>query len=380
MKSWLFILGAILLVAGCSDDGGGRKFRFETTMVAGEAGSARTPFVFDDGYYLQVVWSEDRGAGPDLYIQGFDGKGKSVGEPRRLTESHWARRPVVVRIGDAFVIAWSDRVAGMMEVMAAGLNPRGGESLSAVNVSGSNVYASHSPSLIEFGGAPVLVYKERLMLAGVHSLKAVALDLQGRPDEEPLSFLEIVVAPYNPAVATDGRTLMIASNAFSSGKWSLGFSPVRSLKKQPDFFQPIETEASLWAPAVASLGEDFLVAYRNNGSVTPYIEVARVDAAGELSGTVQPVGMGGDFVFEPSLVSDGDQAVVIWREEFQGEVNLAGKQFDSGEKEMLVEGVGLGDPVSAVMVEGNLCVAYENLAEGIGSVHLGCFKALGGGS
>ena len=384
MKSWLLILAAISIITGCSEDEAGRTFRFESVQVAGEAGSARTPFVFYDGYYLQVVWSEDRGAGPDLYIQGFDGKGNAVGGPRRITESHWARRPVVVRIGNAFIIAWSDRVEGMLEVLTAGLNPRGGELLSAVNVSNSNVYASHSPGLIEFGGKPVLVYKERLMLAGVHSLKAVELDLQGRPEEEPLSFMEIMVVPYNPVVATNGRTMMIASNSFSSGKWSLACSPLRSLKKAPDSTQPIETEANLWAPAMAALGSDFLVAYRNNGSWVPSIDVARVDGDGNLVSEARTAGLGDDFISGPAIAAGEDSAVVLFRAENAGQFYLAGVPVGSdglpGQKVALAEGIGPGDPVSAVLMKDDLCVAYETVSEGLGSVHLGCFEAPGGGS
>jgi hypothetical protein len=288
---------------------------------------------------------------------------------------------VVVRVGEAFVIAWSDRVDGMMEIMAAGLNPQGGESLCAVNVSQSNVHASNSPRLIEFGGKPVLIYKERLMLATIHSLKAVELDLQGRPEGEPLALMEIVVVPYNPAVATNGRTLMIASNSFSSEKWSLAFSPVRSLKKKPEGIPPtIESESNLWAPAMVPLGEDFLVAFRDNGPIKPGIGTARVDTEGNLVSEVSVAREAPDFLFEPALVADGKRPVLIWREESLGVISLMGKRFDSTGAEVLVEGVGLGDPVSAAMVEGNLCVAYESLAEGLGSVYLGCFEAPGGGS
>jgi hypothetical protein len=230
VKRWVFALAAVSFIAGCSEENAGRTFRFGSVMVAGKGGSARTPFVFDDGYHLRVVWSEDRGEGPDLYMLGLAGVGWAVGEPRRLTESRWARRPVVARFGYAFVIAWSDRVDGMMEVMAAGLMPQGAKLLRAVNVSDSPIHASHSPGLVEFEGRPVLVYKERLKKATVHSLKVVALDLQGRPDGEPQPFLGIGPVIYNPAVATSGRTLMVASNTFSSGAWSLAFTPLRSLK------------------------------------------------------------------------------------------------------------------------------------------------------
>jgi hypothetical protein len=286
------------------------------------------------------------------------------------------------------MIAWTERVDGMLEVMAAGLNPRGGELLAAVNVSNTHVHASHSPGLIEFGGKPVLIYKERIMLASVHALKAVELDLQGRPVEDPLSFLEIVTVPYNPAVATNGRTLMIASNSFSSGKWSLAFTPVRSLKKQPELVEPIDTQANLWSPAIARLGGDFLVAYRNNGFALPQIDVVRVDSEGGLVSDASVIGGGQDFVSEPVLASDpgtdraadgGDRAVVIWREELQGEIDLVGRQFNSGDKEVLVDGAGPGDPASALLIDGNLCVAWETLLEGIGSVHAGCFRAPGGG-
>lgn len=388
MGRWLSVVLIVSGLAGCSDDVTARKFRFETVKVAGDQGSARTPFVFYDGYYLQVVWSEDRGSGPDLYIQGFDGDGSPVGHPRRVTESHQARRPEVLQIGDAFMIAWTDRVDGMLEVMASGLNPRGGELLAAVDVSNTHVYASHSPCLVEFGGKPVLIYKERLMLASVHALKAVELDLQGRPEKEPLSFLEIVTVPYNPAVATNGRTIMIASNSFSSGKWSLAFTPMRSLKKQPDFVEPIETVANLWDPDIAPLGDDFLVAYRNNGFALPRIEVVRVDSEGGLVSDAAVIGGGRDFVYEPVLASDpgtdraadgGDRAVVIWREELQGRVDLVGCRSESGDKQVLVEGVGPGDPASVLLADGNLCMAWETVLEGVGSVQVGCYAAPGGG-
>jgi hypothetical protein len=384
MGKWLCGVAAVLFLQGCADEEAQRSFRFEVVQVAGEEGNARTPFVFDDGCYLQVAWSEDRGEGPDLYLRGFDPEGNAAGEPRRVTESHWARRPVVVRVDRALVIAWSDRVGGMMEVMAAGLNPRGGDALAAVNVAASDVYASHSPRLIEFGGRPVLVYKERLMLTSVHSFKVVELDLQGRPQAEPLPLLDIVVVPYNPALATDGRTLMIASNSFSSAKWSLAFSPLRSLKKAPDFFQPIESEANLWAPDIAALGGDFLVAYRNNGGSTPAIEIARVDAEGQLFAAARTVGGGYDFVSGPTIASDGDSAVVLFRAEKFGRVDLVGvpvgpRGVPAG-AEILQEGIELGDPVSAIKLGDSLCVAYESLAEGLGSVHLGCFRAPGGGS
>jgi len=379
MGRWLTAILVVSILAGCSDDEADRKFLFESTRVAGDQGSARTPFLFYDGYYLQVVWSEDRGDGPDLYLQGFDKDGSPVGHPRRVTESHWARRPVVLKIGDAFLISWTDRVDGMLEVMTAGLNPRGGESLTAVNLSATHAYASHSPSLIEFGGKPVLLYKERTMLTPLHRLMAVELDLQGRPEEEPQPFMEIVSVPYNPALATDGRILMIASNSFSSGKWSLAFTPLRSLKKLPEFTEPVETESNLWSPAITFLGGDFLVAYRNNGPVVPQIEALRVDSEGSLVSDVSVIGDGQDFVFEPAVAGDGRRAVVIWREELQGEVDLVARQPDSGDKQVLVEGAGRGDPASALLIDKNLCMAWETLFEGTGSVYVGCFEAPGGG-
>ena len=364
-----------------------RKFLFEPVTVAGDQGSARTPFVFHDGYYLQVVWSEDRGSGPDLYIQSFDSDGKAVGHSRRVTESHQARRPVVLQIDDAFIIAWTDRVDGMLEVMAAGLNPRGGELLSAVNVSNDNSRPSHSPRLAEHGGKPVLVYKERLtdVISTVHRMNIAALDLQGRPEGEPQPFWQIGYVPYNPAVATSGRTLMIASNTFSSGKWSLGFSQILSLKILPEQPDPIETEASLWAPSVAPIGESFLVAYRNNGGVVPGIDIARIyyDEDDELVSDITNASHGDDFVSGPTIATRGDSVVVLYRAERSSTWYLVGIPVGSncvpGQMETLEEGIGLGDPVSAVLIDGNLCVAWETVVEGVGSVRVGCSEAPGGG-
>jgi hypothetical protein len=362
-----------------------RKFRFETVPVTGDQGSARTPFVFYDGYYLQVVWSEDRGPGPDLYIQSFDSDGKPVGHSRRITESRRSRRPVVQQIDDAFMIAWTDRVDGVPEVMAAGLNPQGGELLSAVNVSNDNLRASHSPRLTEHDGKPVLIYKERIKDAPIHRMVLAELDLQGRPEGEPLTFQEIIAVPYNPAAASTGRVIMIASNSFSSGKWSLAFTSIRSLKKTPDIPQLIETEASLWAPSIAWLGEDFLVAYRSNGGMVPVIDIARVyyNEDDELVSEIANASNGDDFVSDPTIVTEGDSVVVLYRAERSGMVYLVGipvgSDYVPGQMQTLAEGIGLGDPLSAVLVGGNLCVAWETLAEGIGSVSVGCFEAPGGG-
>jgi hypothetical protein len=387
LRRSLFILVAIVLVGGCSEEGVKRPFLFDVTSVAGDLGSARTPVVFYDGYYLQVVWSEDRGLGPDLYIQSFDSDGRPVGHSRRITESRWSRRPVVQQIEDAFVIAWTDRVNGMQEVMAAGLNPRGGELLSAVNVSSDDQRPSHSPRLTEHGGKPVLVYKERLadVLSSVHRMNIVVLDLQGQPDGEPQPFWEIGLAPYNPAVATSGRTLMIASNTFSSGKWSLGFSQIASLKILPEQPDPIESEANLWAPSIAPIGDNFLVAYRNNGGVVPRIDIARVyyDEDDELVSEITNASQGDDFVSGPTIATRGDSVVVLFRAERSGNHYLVGipvrSNYVLGQMETLEEGIGLGDPVSAVLVGGSLCVAWETLVEGRGSVQVGCFGAPGGG-
>jgi len=386
MGRWLSVVLIVSSLAGCSDDATVRNFRFETVTVAGDQGSARTPFLFYDGYYLQVVWSEDRGSGPDLYIQGFDSDGKTVGHSRRITESHWARRPVVLQVDDAFIIAWTDRVDGMLEVMAAGLNPRGGELLSAVNVSSDSSRPSHSPQLAEHGGKPVLVYKERLtdVISTVHRMKIATLDLQGRPDGEPQPFWQIGYVPYNPAAAVSGRTLMIASNTFSSGKWSLGFSQILSLKILPEQPDPIETEASLWAPSIAPIGEHFLVAYRNNGGVMPQIDIARVyyDEDDELVSEITKASQGDDFVSGPTVAAKGDSVLVLYRAERSGEHYLVGIPVGSdcvpGQMETLEEGIGLGDPVSAVSVGGSLCVAWETLVQGKGSVQVGCFEAPGG--
>jgi len=381
MFSMRILMFLLVLISACSDTANNYP-GFGPVQVAGDLGSARTPVIFqtDDGT-IQFVWSEDRGDGPDLYIQEFSLAGKPLGDSRQLTDSHNARRPQVTQTDSGLVIAWSDRLDGMLEVMAAGLDLTAGGFLDPINVSQTPYYPSASPRLTTYKGDALLVWVDRRsFLFLTDSVMLVTLDAQGNPIQEPVAISDLITIvmqqPFEARVAVSSKRILIVGNDFNKNEWNVGLTDLTSLSDQPEYSRPFQSGSHHWAPAVGYLQSGYVIAFRDNGPALPVIKTTWVDS--QLSEFEDPVDIDtpSGFVHEPTVLTEGDLATVVWREEDQDAVVLkvaqTGKSGPSRVPEIVIGDVGLGEPATGLIMRQAYCLAYETLRAGHGAVFLFC--------
>jgi hypothetical protein len=380
MSSLRIMMFLLVVISACSQTGNNYK-GFGPVQVAGDSGSARTPIIFEsDEETILFVWSEDRGDGPDLYIQEFDLAGEAVGDSRLLTDSHNARRPQVTKTDSGLVIAWSDRVDGMMEVMAAGLDLTTSGYLEPINVSQSKWYPSTSPKLTTYRGDALLVWVDRTYTFLTDAVMLVALDAQGNPIEEPIAVSDQItittLQPFSARVAVSSKRILIVANDFNQIEWNVGLTNLSSLSDSPEYSRPFQSGSHHWAPDVGYFQNGYLIAFRDNGPALPVIKTTWVDS--QLSEFNDPVDIDtpSGFVHEPTVLTEEDLATVIWREEAQDgvvlKVSQTGKSGPKRTPEIVVSDVGLGEPASGLITQKAYCLAYETLRAGHGSVFLFC--------
>jgi hypothetical protein len=383
VASRIWILALVVVAAGCTADGMDDSIGFEPVLVSGGEGSARTPCLVPADENLLVLWSEDRGEGPDLWFRIYDRKGQSLGPATRLTDSGRARRPQVVRLDQGWVVAWSDRVDGMMEVLASGFAPESPGLLQPVNISDSGVFPSVSPSLAAYGEQALLVWVTRRIF--LHDpVMLLTLDFNGQPVGDAFEISETTQQPYRAQVATSGKRILVVSNEYHQLFWKVRFASLTRPGGEPEQSRPFEADASHWAPVVAPVDGGFQVAFRNNGPILPVIESVKLNGKGEPEGVPVTVQTLSGFVHEPAVLSDGDRAAIVWREETEGSVALrgawAGNEGDQAGAETIFPDAGLGDPVSGFVIGNSVCASWETLTEGVGAIRLGCFAVPGGES
>ncbi len=367
------------LAAGCGGSGQG-GLRFGPVEVAGEAGDARTPDLVEwDGAPL-VVWSEDRGEGPDLFAAALDREGevRGIGE---LTGCRAARRPRVVKIGERGLVAWTDRRDGMMQVWTGWFDPAGGGVQEGADVSASPLFPSTDPRLAAAGEGAVLIWTERGVLQMV---QRVLLDQNGRPVSEAGPVFGVERAPHGARLAVSGERSLVVAGWFSRGIWGVQMADFAHVDRQPEITEPDLTTGSPLAPAVGELGDGFLVAVRDLGPRCPSVRISLVGPDGEVQEPGEELPLQADYVHDPIVVPGVDFALVLCRAEFSGRTDLVavrvGEDGMMSDPVVLLEDVGLGEPVSARVLGGDLCLAFESLAEGRGRVQVACLAVPGEGS
>jgi predicted amidohydrolase len=148
-----------------------------------------------------------------------------------------------------------------------------------------------------------------------------------------------------------------------------------------------------WRPAVAADGDDALVAvldfrveswdlYRSRSADAgaTWSANVRVDDAEPDEGTLRERGHSA-----PALVRDGDEVVAVWSDlrwpRVKPEVRLA-RSADWGQtwsaSEPVAAGADAQDSPAAVLVSGDLLVAWQELADGVPLIRLSSGAAIGG--
>jgi len=379
MRRWLIVAmsGVVaFLFFSCSRQDEATK-GFGPMLVADwdGQGSARTPALAVLGDELVVVWAQDGGQGPDLFLGRVDRWGGVREGPIRLTDSRDTRHPAAAAAGDSLVLAWVERPAGMMEVFAAAWRPGSGVPLAGENLSSSPNFPSTGPRLSSRGDQAVLAWVERSVFFVARTL---LLDASADPVGEVQDVTDASHALLQVDIANNGRMLVVAGNNFVSTRWDVSFWTRADQGREPALSTLPATGDTRWAPAVARLGDGFVAAWRNNGGQVPAIELAREEAAGTGTWVVLGAIELGGFPHEPTVVGGEKTATVLWCEDDGQGIHLMAVPVDTdgcfGPAVRLFENVGDGAPVTAVRYGVRVCAAWESLDRGKGTVYLGCAR------
>jgi len=114
----------------------------------------------------------------------------------------------------------------------------------------------------------------------------------------------------------------------------------------------------------------------------PQIVIAWLDSHAGPLGIPHELQQTIGLVHEPAVFGSGKTAVAVWRQDRPGGVDLVAVDMDfrnaPGEPVTWLEDVGRGEAPCGVLFDDRLCIAYERLTAGKGSVFLCCAARPGG--
>jgi hypothetical protein len=175
-------------------------------------------------------------------------------------------------------------------------------------------------------GVDFAVIGTRALLVTHRPLRGYLADIDGRIQIGPLINVgRISVNQYFPQVASDGSMLLAAWFEFSTAQvFAARIDPV-TRKHLAGRGLLIASQAYFVAPAVAPLGDGFVVAYLEVSSGVSHLWIRRVLADGVLDGAPTLISTTSE-PYPPRLASDGNQALLVWTE---NTYNVRGTRIDA---------------------------------------------------
>lgn len=372
MRHFVWIVFLVGTVAACEDTGDSGP-AFEPIQVSGLAGDARTPDLVMMKKGPLVVWSEDRGQGPDLYVAGFDMRGKALGE-HRLTENGAARWPRLAKVGDQLLVVWVDRRDGMKEVWVARLDPASGSLSGQTNLSNSPLILSTHPRIAAHEDGAWVIWTER---GPLFSVERVALDSTGSPLAEAEQEFAPGDVPHRADLALGrGRAAIVASHFIGEG-WSAQLVTHPRLDRPGERKDLSEALDGPIEPVIALLDNGLMIASIGLSGEQDALFLTFLSDEGEVFLPLSFYEQGA--VYSGASITAGDTgSLALARSTLDHKTGLLAVVVRAGGEiiraETIIDDIGLGEAVAGRISGDSACFTWERMHEGLGSVHLSCLE------
>lgn len=264
----------------------------ETPITTTSGDSFSGPLVWT-GAELATVWEDRRDADYEIYFNRLGTDAVKLGRDVRISSAQgFSLHPQIVWTGAEHLVFWDDHRDAVPQVMAQRVRPDG--TRQGGNVSVVSDYTSESPVVALAGTRVGLAY------------------MAARSDGTFVGFISA-----NLQLGEVSRTALLS-------------------------------EAGAVTPAIASLGDRFLVAWATRSAVPgDAIWAAVVSQAGDVLVPARRVATGGTFARTPALLSLGDRALLLWADDRDGNYEIYSKLLSASLRELSARARVTRDPADS---------------------------------
>jgi len=296
-------------------------------------------------YYL-VVWLRKTSSGFDIYGARITQDGKVFEEDQDgipiCTAPNDQMFPAVTSDGENFFVVWQDMRSGKRwDIYGAWVTNGGQVSDPFPIATGKSTYDQVSPALAFDGESYLVVWQGKATpkIWNVYfSIVRKNGDVTEVTDKMPISNPPLLKNQASPAVAFNGENYFIVWQDFRGGKfWDIYGARVTPsgevLDKKGIPISPIGQNASYgwdkWRPALSWDGNSFLVIWMASKEQNKwYLEGKWVDSRGipDIYEAPIPLSKEADTPNKtyPAILWDGNDYLLVWEEEPEGEPKIFG--------------------------------------------------------
>jgi len=315
-----------------------------------------SPVIASNDHFYFAVWYRKTKSGFDIYGTRIEENGEIIDEEgiEICTASNDQMFPSIASDGENFFVVWQDKRSGKRWDIYGAIITNEGQVLDSFPIAtGKLNYDQVSPTLA-FDGENYLVVWQGKKKAKLWNIYFTRVSKDG----EVLDEIGSLLAPSpkdqaSPSVAFNGENYFIVWQDFRSGKfWDIYGARIAPsgevLDKKGNLISQILTDDqettymwNKWRPVLSWGGEFFLVVWMASREGNKwYLEGRRVDNKDGKPADLWDIPIKVDTTNKvfPVIQWDGDQYILIWEEEPEGESKICGvsilpqfKPFEVGE-------------------------------------------------
>ena len=291
-----------------------------------------------------VVWSRKTSSGFDIYGARINKDGNVFPEDENgfpiCAAANDQMFPTIASDGEDFLVVWQDMRSGKRwDIYGARVTSQGRILDTDVYTDGFPIaigkYDQVSPALAFDGENYLVVWqgKRTPRLWNIYYMTVPVSKDGESPVESPTPLASSSKNQVSPSVAYNGENYLVVWQDFRSGKfWDIygargtpsgGFLDQNSISPT---YPENPTKSDKWKPVLSWDGNFFLVIWMASREQNKwYLEGKRIDSNGVLADLIDiQIQKGETNKTFPAVVWDGDQYVIVWEEEPEGESKIYG--------------------------------------------------------
>jgi len=300
-----------------------------------------SPVITSNGHLYFAVWYRKTKSGFDIYGTRIDKNGEIIDEEgiEICTAPNDQMFPSVASDGENFFVVWQDKRSGKRWDIYGTIVTNDGQVLEPFPIAvGKSTYDQVSPSLA-FDGESYLVVWQGRKNAKLWNIYFTRLSKDGEAlDEKSALLAPSLKDQASPSIGFNGENYFIVWQDLRNGKfWEIYGARVAPsgevLDKQgntisPTFLSDKENTYGWdkWRPVLSWDGEFFLVIWMTSQEGNKwFLEGKRVSTDGKPADLLDiPIQADTTNKIFPVILWDGDQYILIWEEEPEGESKICG--------------------------------------------------------
>jgi hypothetical protein len=286
--------------------------------VTYDSSYSEEPSLIWTGKEYGVAWQDLRNGGPwkyEIYFVRFDTDGNKIGSDVRVTysyDSSRSYRPSLAWTGNEYGIAWYDNRDGNNEIYFTRLDSVGNKISSDVRVT-RYIWDSWNPSLVwNGGGYGVSWYDSR---HGSQEIYFASLDSSGNKIGSDVRVTNYASYSRSPSLVWSGSEYGVSWEDRRDGNYEIYFARLDSSGNKIGSDVRVTThDGESYEPSLAWTGSEYGISWHDYRDGSYEVYFLSLDSSGNKIGSELRVTEAGGNNAYPSLVWDGNEYGISWRD------------------------------------------------------------------